>query len=414
MIPKNVRQIGQIGGNKRIYIEDYVMTYARKIEGMAVLLGRQEYEEGNTLLYISGAVGVKEVAYGYPTILTNEDWSEIYEDVKRHFMDYEIVGWLLVRKDVILEIDEDVRRIHQENFKGDDKILFLFDKGEGEESFYLSDARGELKKQTGYYIYYEKNEAMQNYMIEKNQGEKVEDTGRDEAMEKVREIVSAKDAPVKDKKVINLMYGASTLLAAVVLVIGATMLDNYDKMKNMEETLNTISNNLEEGEKTVSNNGIEVEKVSGNTQENKEEPPEKEIPNSQGELTQENRKDNETGEDSGSNPPPDSQEDTKDPKSLTEPESKDESGADNEADNGDEEENEQKQDNQDSRDNKENEKDKEVSAEGRGSYIVKKGDTLASISLTFYQSLSYVEKIQELNGIDDSDRILEGQTLLLP
>lgn len=402
MIPKNVRQIGQIGSNKRIYIEDYVMTYARKIEGMAVLLGRQEYEEGNVLIYISGAVGVKEVAYGYPTLLTNEDWSEIYEDVKKHFMDYEIVGWLLVRKDVILEIDEDVRRIHQENFKGEDKILFLFDKGEGEESFYLSNAQGELKKQTGYYIYYEKNEPMQNYMIEKNQGEKVEDNFKDEAMEKVREIVSSKEAPERDKKVINLMYGASTLLAAVVLVIGATMLDNYDKMKNMEETLNTISSNLEEGEKAASNNGMEVEKITGNTQEEEKETPQKVNPTGQGELT-----DNDTGKQELG----DNSQKEKEASSDAETE---EGTSDNKQKK--EEKEEKDRQSQESKTDKKNEteQDKETAAKGKGSYVVKKGDTLASISMTFYQTMNYVEKIQELNEIDDSDKIYEGQTLLLP
>ena len=158
------------------------------------------------------------------------------------------MGWLLVRKDVVLEIDEEIRRIHEDNFKGKNKILFLYDKGENDEAFYLANSLGDLKKQTGYYIYYEKNEAMQNYMIELNPGAKVEEEVKDNAMVKVREIIAQKEPQKNDKKMMNLMYGASTLLAAVVLVIGATMLDNYDKMKNMEETLNVISSNLSEDE----------------------------------------------------------------------------------------------------------------------------------------------------------------------
>ncbi|MEG1459729.1 MAG: hypothetical protein RSJ40_10540, partial [Acetivibrio sp.] len=268
MLPKNVRQIGFIEGNKRIYIEDYVMTFAGKTEGMSVLLGRQEKEGEETVLYISGAVTVKNRTDEYPETLKNEDWSGIYEDVKKHFDTCEIMGWLLVRKDVIIEIDHEIRKIHEENFKGNNKILFLFDKGEGEEAFYLSNAMGELKKQTGFYIYYEKNEAMQNYMIEKNPDEKVEEKFKDEAMDRVREIIAQKEPPKNEKKVMNLMYGASTLLAAVVLVIGATMLDNYDKMKNMEATLNVISDNLEETKEMEkeSKHRVEVEEIAGNTQ----------------------------------------------------------------------------------------------------------------------------------------------------
>ena len=31
MLPKNIRQIGQISGNQKIYLEDYVITYLRQI-----------------------------------------------------------------------------------------------------------------------------------------------------------------------------------------------------------------------------------------------------------------------------------------------------------------------------------------------------------------------------------------------
>ncbi len=66
VLPKNVRQIGDIQGNRRIYMEDYVMTYIHRKEKqeeqgfLGVFLGeRQETEEG-TLVFIRGLVEVPD------------------------------------------------------------------------------------------------------------------------------------------------------------------------------------------------------------------------------------------------------------------------------------------------------------------------------------------------------------------
>ena len=47
-------------------------------------------------------------------------------------------------------------------------------------------------------------------------------------------------------------------------------------------------------------------------------------------------------------------------------------------------------------------------------YVVKKGDSLSSISMKLYNTRSYVKKIKKLNNIEDSDMIKVGQKLLLP
>lgn len=52
-----------------------------------------------------------------------------------------------------------------DNFPGEGKTLFVADPLDDEEAFYIYRG-GELVRQEGYYIYYERNEAMQNYMVE--------------------------------------------------------------------------------------------------------------------------------------------------------------------------------------------------------------------------------------------------------
>ena len=47
-------------------------------------------------------------------------------------------------------------------------------------------------------------------------------------------------------------------------------------------------------------------------------------------------------------------------------------------------------------------------------YTVRKGDTLANISLSLYDSRDYVDTICEINDIEDPDVIYEGMVLELP
>lgn len=404
--PKNIRQIGHVEGPKNIYIEDYVMTYAGKISGMAILLGQVMSNGTETCFYISGAVQVRDTVDGYPIVLSKEEWSVVYEDIRRYFPDYEMLGWLMIQNEQAPEIDEDLRRIHEENFPGINKILFLYDRQEKEEAFYISDNQFMLRRQNGYYIYFEKNEPMQTYMVDQNGGGPGDNTvvEEEDPMEKVRQIIAEKETPPAEKKTMRLMYGASTVLAAVVLIIGATMLDNYDKMRNMEKALNVISNSMEQTQQ-VGEQSINVEKVGGNISSQKTEGSGEE------EKTLTGQKDNSAGEGEVGEPADggggtngsggDTDQGTDD--SLG-------GGASDEGavDKGGQKTGEGTKSGQEGG-------SKETMSQGKTkSYVVQKGDTLASISLQFYKSYQYVDKIKKLNSIDDNDRIIEGQTLLLP
>ena len=64
-LPKNIRQIGDAGSDKRVYIEDYVITFLEKT-GCAVLLGEVWQNENMKCLFADGAV---EIAEGEPKLL---------------------------------------------------------------------------------------------------------------------------------------------------------------------------------------------------------------------------------------------------------------------------------------------------------------------------------------------------------
>ena len=268
-LPKNIRQIGQVVKEPPVYIEDYVVTFARKLaernktsEGMAVLLGRGTDEKKQQPIFIKGAVEIGGWRENEGVIFRNEVWSSIYDGVKNYFPEWEIVGWLALRSGQEIGFDEKIKAIHENNFMECGNILFVYDKEEKEENVLrYEDLR--FEKQSGYYIYYEKNEAMQNYMIETFGNKSEEITREEKVIEQVRELVANKES-VGGKRTNNLLYAAGTALAAVILVIGATTLNNYDKVESMERTIKHISENIKEQQAGEEETGeLVVETITG-------------------------------------------------------------------------------------------------------------------------------------------------------
>ena len=98
--PKSVRQIGEIPGRGRIYMEDYVIRFVKRLaeqshgmEKAAVLLGTSLICDGEKIYQISGVVEIHNFAGRSGPKFTDEDWDYIYSEMKENFTDLEIVGW---------------------------------------------------------------------------------------------------------------------------------------------------------------------------------------------------------------------------------------------------------------------------------------------------------------------------------
>ena len=168
-IPKNIHQIGNNSSNKKIYIEDYVMTYLKKSPSgednvkYGVLLGDVKRAKGNVYIFVKGMVEVRDVIEN--SIIFNDDiWSGIYKDIKQFFEQLNIVGWYVSVPYRVSEDMNGIKKIHLDNFAGNDKVCFLKDRAENEEGFYSYEQSG-LERQQGYYIYYEKNEKMKKVIV---------------------------------------------------------------------------------------------------------------------------------------------------------------------------------------------------------------------------------------------------------
>ena len=254
--PKSVRQIGEIPGRGRIYMEDYVIRFVKRLaeqshgmEKAAVLLGTSLICDGEKIYQISGVVEIHNFAGRSGPQLTDEDWDYIYSEMKENFTDLEIVGWFYSCQGFSVNQAGQLLQMHKLNFEKRDKVLYLYDETDGEDSFFLYRS-GQLEKQKGYYIYYEKNPEMQNYMINTRRengvtpSEVVEDRAAKDFRSAVREKMEYKEQHQSSK----FAYITSALLVLIVLVIGITTVNNFDKMKSVQTSLENLSKSMENGQ----------------------------------------------------------------------------------------------------------------------------------------------------------------------
>ena len=74
------------------------------------------------------------------------------------------MGWGLIEDGKPMGRSREVGRIHSKYFSKDQSVFIWKDSLDGEEVFYAF-KYGELMQMGGHYVFYEKNPAMQNYMI---------------------------------------------------------------------------------------------------------------------------------------------------------------------------------------------------------------------------------------------------------
>lgn len=358
-IPKNVRQIGEINESYKIYMEDYVMTHIRQIvkrygdrrEVVMILLGQISYYEDSSYLFISGAVEFYGAFSDREQIqLSKEGWEKVHKDMERYFLGLEIVGWSVSKNEISNITPSIIKTTHIKYFSSREKVALEIELEEEKEQFYKME-QGRMSLCSGYYIYYDKNEAMQGYMIssldiKKERAEESAVADRVPAL--FREVIREKKEEVHQHKLMTYLYGASTFLLMIVFVIGITMINNYEKMNQMEETLYYISKNIEMANKRNTILEEEVKKVK--EEEDKDKDPLPEVTETTGPIEME---------------------ETLETTALTSPETKRE-------------------------------------------YYVKEGDTLVSISYEFYNSTDKIKEICELNGITDRNKIICGQKIILP
>ncbi|MGN0354159.1 MAG: LysM peptidoglycan-binding domain-containing protein [Muricoprocola sp.] len=369
-LPKNIRQIGDGGGERKIYIEDYVMTYLQQLgdensQGMALLLGTVKEKNLFPYIFIDSAL---EVSHFHQS---EEEKEEVRRKISKYFGSKNIVGWFISAKESPFTLNQELLDIYREEFAGENQVLIAYDKVEEESYVFMMEEEAPVE-QPGYYIYFEKNVPMQNYMVENNKGKAVENESaeKDSAIHLFRKLIKEKQGAEEPVKMGKLGYAVSGFLVMTILALGVTMIYNYDKMRDVENNLAKLTGNVESQREYVTD---EVQPAMVNIEETAEDKDQTE------EEQQERVKET-------------TQQEAVTESYITEEETEKISESETEQE----------------------EAQQTAASPIRTSYIVKVGDTLAGISEMYYGTLEKVEDICSLNGITDENTILPGQKILLP
>lgn len=409
-LPRNIRQIGNPEKDFRIYMEDYVYTYLHPAQlygceigvfpRMLILVGEIEHFSNRSCAFISGAVQVENERFPEEVPELNDAaWRRVKKEMQQFFDKCQIVGWVLDIPGNALEITPEIEDMHRTNFLNNFQFFFLMDSKEREEAFYTW-KEGRLTRKEGYFIYYEKNPQMQEYMISRRQehfGEHppIEDMD-DEAARTYRAMMMERKENSFKRHSRIFSYAISSLMVVALCSVTVLLIGYIRRMDHMEETLTVMSVAMESTEQervsqpgevaveTISSNIVPAEDIQGEVQQDP------------GDIMAEGQPENVLPEPSGGalagEQQPENQEEpnvsaTEEPKDETESSYEEETPP--------------------------------VLTEAQvclqqGYYIVKAGDSLEKVCFKIYGNYDKLEEICRLNGIENQNTIFAGQKITLP
>lgn len=261
-LPNNRRQIGQPGQESpEVFVEDYAFSFAKGLSErdytgcvVGVLVGEHvEGTQGDKIL-VRGVLEARDVLQHEVVCFTEDNWTGIYRDIREYFPKQQIVGWFLGGPGFLLEDTERQKKIQEDNFGGGDKILLKMDSIEKEQKI-LFYREGELKELPGYYIYYERNAEMQNYMAGTQRSIPAEETLKLSSREKAagvegqgseNGVVSApvsgqpagRPVVMKSSTFYQLFYATGGILTCIAILVIAGLAMQIQERNQLKELLN--------------------------------------------------------------------------------------------------------------------------------------------------------------------------------
>lgn len=418
-LPKNFRQIGERDDIVRVYVEDYVNTYLKRLFPAGgqdlragLLLGNTEEHGGLSYVFIDGALEMENVTEtGEKVVFTEESWQKAYQAMEEMFPKRTVQGWFLCGAPGCQLSPLNYWKQHSQYFSEKNKLMYLNSGLEGEEALYITSSDG-FYKLRGHCIYYERNQMMQDYMVLRKDNRRVESGGSDPVIRDFRRKMEQKKEMVRDQNhTIHFLRGMCGCLAVLTLAGGVAALNSVEKMKDMEAVMASVLPDAD----AVAGMGIIVEEASGDVfptaaVEDSGESGQEAAEAASGLVKAESEKESdaaaatdgslstsaeETGESKASGPS-DASEDrlaSLQPDSSGETES---FGQSAEAVSG-------------------RASGRQLEPEpGQSVYVVQEGDTLYGICFKLYQNLSRVDEICRINGLDDVNMLEAGRRLIVP
>lgn len=272
-----------------------------------VLLGKFENCMGRECTFVEAVIPLNEILFDRDIpVWDDHTWAYIYKQLKPEHDPFVIVGWALDIKGQLPNMTAHLEALHQRNFGGKRQILFLMDSLECEEAVYGS-RNGHLYRRDGFYIYYQHRQAPEGNDLWKKEEKEFYREMDAEGEEKPNPAVSvsagerevaadmvkmseneegtgvyrglyrrrAQQDAGRQEKQERPAYAATVLLGAVVCVLGVTAYLNHEKMVDMEQTLAQMKGTRYVTEAQTADTGAEdtermpsvaVETVMGNVE----------------------------------------------------------------------------------------------------------------------------------------------------
>ncbi|MBS5398500.1 MAG: LysM peptidoglycan-binding domain-containing protein [Lachnospiraceae bacterium] len=408
-LPRNVRQIGNVSDSPKIYVEDYVDTFfaqlCEKCEKSgkgpmgAFLVGDIQTGTDEEYVYIYGAIQMHDLKMsGNEYVIDEDTWKHAYEDCKQYFEEGEMLGWFVAHPGVPLIPETSTVRLHKKSFPKKNTVFIMKDPVEKDETYYVH-KMNDLMEIGGHYTYYEKNPCMQNYMISsrKKNGAFPTETVEDRAAKDFRNMVRKRGEGRKGRKTGSVMYAVSACLVLVLIIMGVSMINSFDRMKSVQNTLDTLAGTSDKVETQETSGAVtavtEEQDGEGQAGDAQASGADTALDADNGEDADSGNGELSGGDDTGSSINA-SGSDSDTSSSAYVSENTDTAGGGGEG------------------------SSQILAAPGEngsdGVYIVEEGDTLAIISRKMYGDVTHVDAICKMNGITDGNLIYVGQKLLLP
>lgn len=244
-LPKNIRQIGERDQIMKLYVEDYVNTYLKRLFPSGgqdlragLLLGEMRTEDGTPYLFVDGAMEMEQVTEsGEKVAFTESAWEKAYQTMEQRFPRRSVLGWFLCGAPGCLLSPLNYWKQHNQYFSAKYQLMYLNCGLEGDEAIYTASEDG-FYKLRGYCIYYERNQMMQDYMVSRSEARRVESGVRDEVIRDFRQKMEGKrEQARRQRSAASVLGTACGVLTVAVLASGVVMFNNYHKMKAMESVI---------------------------------------------------------------------------------------------------------------------------------------------------------------------------------
>jgi LysM repeat protein len=402
-VPTNIKQIGSIDNNSnlKIYIDDCANNYLQQYikagnynDRLAFLIGQIICDENNEIIVcIVGAIKALHTEYSDGILnITPQTYDYINNQIKKYFPDSCIVGLAQSQPGYGTYLNEKYVTQFKNNFTEINQVMFVCDPIEKINAFYIfDDARENLFALNGYFIFYKKNDAMSEYIIANKKIDKV--TFDESYNSSDDELDNKNNKPKKNnrdqKKIVNMLASLSAVLFLICFVMGAGLVQNEDRISKLEnkiQVLNNLYKNMNNAESVFSF----------------QEPSDQKKSEELNSMTPKIIKDIENK--------------TSSEKKSQESQTKLDVGllAQNDETNFITPNSFETQENHVKPSNINKNKDEEKIKKIPDTYTVREGDSLSSISIRFFDDISMMQKIMDINNMDNPDKIYIGKVLKLP